>query len=162
MGKTPESKIRAWLKATGLEGKGQGVVKRVQVAGEYCERTCRLSEADTLKVLSGIDFSAQVLVVRLPTKCYVQYRVKHTGRWFTDVGLTPDQVGLAQGVRRRELFSPAGVVYALKCRAKSIRDYWTPGRIFDKADLLSALKGVPTRGGGTQYLVHDRFQMDRI
>lgn len=162
MGKTPQSKIDNWLKATGLQGKGPGVVKRVVAAGEYCERTCRLSEEDTLKALTGIDFSHTVTVVRLPLKCYVQYKGQHVGRWFTDIGLTPDAVGLALGTRKRVLFVPSGAVYALKCTARSIRDNWTIGRIFDKKDLLSALKGVPTRGGGIQYLVHDRFRMDQI
>ncbi len=104
MSKIPDSKMQAWLKATSSEGKGQAVLKRVQLAGEFCERTCRLSETETLNSLSGIDFSSQVLVVRLPKKAYVQYRSRHPNKWFTDTGLTPDQVGIVKGERQRELF----------------------------------------------------------
>ncbi|MDH4352049.1 MAG: hypothetical protein OEW56_12955, partial [Gemmatimonadota bacterium] len=86
MGMTPPDKIARWIKAAGQDGKAQPVLDRVVVAGEFLERTARMSEAEACSCLSGIDFSKPVSVVRLPNSVYVQYVQQHRGVWFTDTG----------------------------------------------------------------------------
>lgn len=122
MGITPPDKIERWMKAAGQSGKGPAVRDRVIVAGEYLEKTARMPESEVLGLLAGIDFSKSVEVVRLPASVYVQYVQKHKGVWFTDTGLTPDLVGLAEGKRTRKLFTPIGIVPALKSTAAAIKD----------------------------------------
>jgi hypothetical protein len=163
MGKTPEDKVARWCKAAGQEGKGKDVVNRVIIAGEFLERTARMSEADASDCLSGIDFSKTVSVVRLPPSVYVQYVQKHKGVWFTDTGLTPDAVGLADGKRKRKLFKPRGSVYALKSTARAIKDTWTAGRLFQSMSPRGQrAMGQMTRGGGAQYIVFDKSAMEEI
>ena len=162
MGVTPQDKIDRWMKAAGQSGKGDAVQKRVVVAGEFLEKTARMSEKAACSCLSGIDFSKAVTVVRLPDKLYVQFVNQHVGAWFTDTGLTPDQVGLARGDRSRERFKPTGSVHALKSTARAIRDSWT---IKPDSSLPPAEKrqlATLTRGGGTQYLVGDKLRMKMI
>jgi hypothetical protein len=160
---TPPDKIARWVRAAGQTGKSQAVVERVVTAGEFLEKTARMSESDACECLSGIDFSRPVAVVRLPASVYVQYAQKHRGIWFTDTGLTPDQVGLAAGRRVRRLFTPMGVVHALQSTARSIKDTWTIDRILESVSPAAAGRlGQMTRGGGTQYVVHDRFAMREI
>ena len=110
---TPPDKVARWVAAAGQTGKSQSVVDRVIIAGEFLEKTARMSEQEACSCMTGIDFSKPVAVVRLPNSVYVQYAQQHRGIWFTDTGLTPDLVGLAQGRRTRKLFAPLGVVFAL-------------------------------------------------
>jgi hypothetical protein len=163
MGMTPQDKIARWVKAAGQTGKAQPVVDRVVIAGEFLEKTARMSESDACACLTGIDFSKPVSVVRLPKSVYVQYEQQHRGVWFTDTGLTPDLVGIAGGRRTRKLFSPLGVVHALQSTARSIKDTWTADRLFQSVSPAARGKlGQMTRGGGTQYIVHDKFGMKEI
>src|SRR5262249_53698204 len=99
----------------------------------------------------------------LPRSVYVQYVQQHKGVWFTDTGLTPDAVGLAQLNRKRKLFKPRGSVYALKSTARAIKDRWTAAKLF--GPLSSEEKRAiaqETRGGGTQYIVFDKSAMEEI
>ena len=163
MGMTPQDKIARWVKAAGQTGKPQPVVDRVVIAGEFLEKTARMSEADACSCLTGIDFSKPVQVVRLPDSVYVQYEQQHRGVWFTDTGLTPDLVGLADGRRVRKLFTPLGIVHALQSTARSIKDTWTADRLFQSLSPSARGKlGQMTRGGGTQYVVHDKFAMKEV
>ncbi len=163
MGATPIEKVDRWAAAAGQTGKSKEVIDRVIVAGEFLERTARMSEREACECLSGIDFSKPVAVVRLPQSVYVQYLQKHRGVWFTDTGLTPDLVGLAEGRRTRTLFSPVGNVPALKSTARSIKDFWTPDHLFQSiAPAARGKMGQLTRGGGTQYVVFDRYSMKEV
>jgi len=163
MGMTSPDKILRWVKAAGQTGKAQPVIDRVVTAGEFLERTARMSEIEACSCLSGIDFSRTVSVVRLPSSVYVQYVQQHKGVWFTDTGLTPDSIGLAEGRRLRKLFEPSGSVHALQTTARSIKDTWTVDRLFQSLSPSSRGKlGQMTRGGGTQYIVHDKFAMKEI
>ena len=102
-------------------------------------------------------------MVRLPDSVYVQYVAQHKGVWFTDTGLTPDLIGLAEGRRLRKLFAPLGVVHALQSNARSIKDTWSIDRLFQSVSPAARGKlGQMTRGGGTQYIVHDKFAMKEI
>lgn len=163
MGKTPEEKIARWMQAAGQSGKSPAVRDRVVTAGEFLEKTARMTERETSSCLSGIDFSKPVSVVPLPPSVYVQYVQQHQGVWFTDTGLTPDLVGLAEGKRIRKLFTPAGTVHALKSTARSIKDTWTADRLFQSISPAAKGKlGQMTRGGGTQYIVFDKFRMKEV
>jgi hypothetical protein len=163
MGVTPPDKISRWVKAAGQSGKPKPVIDRVVIAGEFLEKTARMNEANACACLTGIDFSKPVAVVRLPGSVYVQYVQRHRGVWFTDTGLTPDRVGLAQGRRTRKLFTPRRVVHALRSRARSVKDTWTADRLFQSLPPAARGKlGHMTRGGGTQYVVHDKFGMNEI
>jgi len=163
MGRTPEDKIDRWMAAAGQQGKGPSVRQRVVSAGEFLEKTTRMSEQEASSCLSGIDFSKPVAVVRLPQSVYVQYVRGHQGVWFTDTGLTPDRVGLAEGRRTRKLFTPVGVVHALKSTARSIKDTWTADRLFQSISPVAKGKmGEMTRGGGTQYIVFDKTRMKEV
>lgn len=163
MGMTPQDKIARWVQAAGQTGKSQAVIDRVVTAGQFLEGTARMSEAAASGCLTGIDFSKPVEVVRLPPSVYVQYTQQHMGIWFTDTGLTPDLVGLAEGRRLRKLFKPSGIVHALKSTARSIKDTWTPDRLFQSISPAAKGKmGQTTRGGGTQYIVHDKFAMSEV
>jgi hypothetical protein len=163
MGLTPPDKIARWVRAAGQTGKPQPVLDRVITAGEFLERTARMSEADACSCLTGIDFSMPVTVVRLPQSVYVQYEQQHRGVWFTDTGLTPDLVGLAEGRRKRKLFTPVGTVHALQSTARSVKDTWTADRLFESVSPAARGRlGQMTRGGGTQYIVHDKFAMKEI
>ena len=163
MGLTPQDKIARWVKAAGQTGKQQPVVDRVVIAGEFLERTARMNEADACSCLTGIDFSKPVAVVRLHSSIYVQYEQQHRGIWFTDTGLTPDLIGLADGRRVRKLFMPIGIVHALQSTARSIKDTWTADRLFQSLSPAARGKmGQMTRGGGTQYIVHDKFAMKEV
>lgn len=162
MGVTPQDKIERWMKAAGQTGKSDAVKKRVVTAGEFLEKTARMSEREATSCLSGIDFSKPVEVGLLPNKIYVQFVKQHVGTWFTDTGLTPDQVGLAKGPRTRELFQPIGAVHALKSTASSIRDTWTikPDPSLSEAEKRKL--ATLTRGGGTQYIVFDKHRMKKL
>lgn len=166
MGITPTDKINRWVKAAGQTGKGKSVIDRVVVAGEFLEKTGRMSEYQACGCLTGIDFSKPVEVVRLPDKVYVQYVQQHQGIWFTDTGLAPDAVGLAQGNRRRKLFRPSGMVHALKSTARSIKDSWTVGRmeqsVVSKKSGQAPSFGQHTQGGGIQYIVVDKHRMTAV
>ena len=163
MGITPPDKIARWVDAAGQTGKAKSVVDRVVTAGDFLEKTARMSEPEVCSCLTGVDFSKAVTVERLSKSVYVQYVQQHKGVWFTDTGLTPDRVGLAEGRRIRKLFTPLGVVHALKCTARSINDTWTVDRLFQFASPAARGKlGQLTQGGGTQYIVHDKFAMKEI
>jgi hypothetical protein len=163
MGVTPPDKIARWVQAAGQTGKPQPVIDRVVIAGEFLEKTARMSEPEACECISGIDFSHPVTVVRLPALVYVQYAQHHRGVWFTNTGLTPDQVGLAAGRRRRRLFTPIGTVHALQSTARSIKDTWTVDRLLSSVSPIAGGKlGQMTRGGGMQYVVHDKFAMREI
>lgn len=163
MGVTPADKIARWVKAAGQSGKPKPVIDRVVIAGEFLEKTARMNEANACSCLTGIDFSKPVTVVRLPDSVYVQYVQRHRGIWFTDTGLTPDLVGLAQGRRTRKLFTPRRTVHALQSKARSVKDTWTADRLFQSLSPAARGKfGQLTRGGGTQYVVHDKFGMNEI
>lgn len=160
MGITPDDKIDRWMVAAKQKGKGGSVLKRVIRAGEFLEKNARMREADACKCLSGIDFSKDVKVIRLPIKVYVQYVSKHKGHWFTDTGLTPDAVGLADGKRVRKLFRPSGSIHALQSTARGIKDTWTRDRLFQSLSPDAKKKmGQLTRGGGTQYFVAEKSRM---
>jgi hypothetical protein len=151
------------MEAAGQLRKSKAVQDRVVTAGEFLEKTARMSERDACSCLSGIDFSKLVSVVRLPDSVYVQYVQKHRGVWFTDTGLTEDLVGLAEGRRTRKLFVPIGVVHALKSTARSIKDTWTVDRLFQSVSPAAKGKmGQLTRGGGTQYVVFDKTRMKEV
>lgn len=164
MGTTSADKLARWILASGQTGKPQTGLDRVAVAGEFLERTARMSEAQACECLTGIDFSKPVTVVKLDrSRVYVQYVQKHRGVWFTDTGLTPDRIGLAEGKRVRQLFVPAGLVPALASTARSIKDFWTADRLFQSLSPASRSKmGQFTSGGGKQYIVSDPFAMRRI
>lgn len=163
MGMTPDDKIERWLEAAGQSGKGPAVRQRVVTAGEFLEKTARMTERDACGCLSGIDFSMSVTVVRLPDSVYVQFVQQHKGIWFTDTGLTADDVGLAQGRRVRKLFVPSGAVPALKSTARSIKDTWTADRLFQSVSPKSGGRmGQMTQGGGTQYVVFDKTRMREL
>lgn len=160
MGITPDEKIERWIEAAGQTNKSPAVEKRVVTAGEFLEKTGRMTEQQACSCLTGIDFSQAVTVVRLPTSVYVQFVQQHKGIWFTDTGLTADEVGLAQGRRIRKLFVPVGVVPALKSSARSIKDTWTADRLFQSISPMARGKmGQMTKGGGTQYIVFDKTRM---
>ena len=163
MGTTPPDKIARWIKAAGQTGKAQPVLDRIVTAGEFLEKTARMNESEACACLTGIDFSKSVAVVRLHNSVYVQYAQQHRGVWFTDTGLTPDLVGLAEGHRLRKLFAPTGIVHALQSTARSIKDTWTADRLFQSISPAARGKlGQATQGGGTQYIVHDRFAMREV
>ena len=163
MGITPLDKITRWLQAAGQLHKGPEVQQRVITAGEFLEKTARMAEREVCSCLTGIDFSKPVAVVRLTRSVYVQYVGHHRGSWFTDTGLSPDTVGLAEGRRKRRLFVPVGVVHALKSTARSIKDTWTADRLLQSISPgAGGRMGQFTRGGGTQYLVFDKFSMKEI
>ena len=166
MGITPKDKIDRWVKAAGQTGKSKFVIDRVVVAGEFLEKTGRMTEHQACGCLTGIDFSKPVEVVRLPDKVYVQYVAQHRGIWFTDTGLTPDAVGLAKGQRTRKLFRPSGMVHALKSTARAIKDSWTDGRLEQSVDSKrpgqAPMYGQHTQGGGTQYIVVDKHRMTEV
>ena len=159
MGQTPPDKIARWSAAAGQSGKPPAVLARVVVAGEFLEKTGRLSEAAACECLTGIDFSHPVMVVRLAPGTYVQFTYHHVGAWFTRTGLTPGQVGLAKGQRERRLFKPSGTVWALQSTARPIKDYWTTGHLPQSLDPHSRRMGELTQGGGPQYFVIDRALM---
>ena len=163
MGITPQEKIDTWMEAAGQLNKGPAVQHRVVTAGEFLEKTARMSEQEACSCLTGIDFSKPVTVVRLPTSVYVQFVQQHQGIWFTDTGLTADDVGLARGQRTRKLFSPVGVVPALKSTARSVKDTWTRDRLFQSvAPRARGKSGQMTKGGGTQYIVFDKTRMREV
>ncbi len=163
MGKTPEDKIARWVEAAGQMGKSCAVLNRVVTAGEFLEKTGRMSESGACKCLKGIDFSKPVTAVRLPNSVYVQYVQQHKGVWFTDTGLTPDKIGLAEGRRIQKLFKPAGTVHALRSTARSIKDTWTVGRLFQSISPAASGKlGQMTSGGGTQYIVPNKSAMKQV
>ena len=163
MGMTPADKIARWATAAGQSGKSKPVIDRVVIAGEFLEKTARMTEQDACSCLTGIDFSQPVAAVRLESKIYVQYVQQHKGIWFTDTGLTPDLVGLADGKRTRKLFCPVGPVHALRSTARSIKDTWTIERLFQSISPVAKGKiGQLTRGGGTQYIVVDKFAMKEV
>jgi len=167
MGRTPEDKINRWLTAAGQNDKNSDVRTRVITAGDFLEKTSRMNERSTCSCLTGIDFSKPVEVVRLPPKVYVQYVQQHQGIWFADTGLTPDLVGLAEGVaqckRTRMLMTPVGTVHALKSTARSIRDTWTNERLFRSlSPEIKRKMATLTRGGGVQYIVFDKFRMREV
>lgn len=163
MGMTPKDKIARWLDAAGQLHKSSAVEQRVKTAGEFLEKTARMTEQEVCSCLTGIDFSKPVTVVRLPNSVYVQYVQQHKGCWFTDTGLTEDAVGLAEGGRKRKLFVPVGVVHALKSTARSIKDTWTVDRLFQSVSPAARGKlGQLTRGGGTQYIVFDKIRMKEV
>ena len=163
MGVTPPDKIERWVKAAGQSGKEPPVIARVVTAGEFLEKTARMSEAEACSCLTGIDFSKSVAVVRLPAAVCVQYGQQHRGAWFTSTGLTPDLVGLAAGRRTRKLYTPLGVVHALQSSARSIKDTWTIDRLFESVSPAARGRlGQMTRGGGTQYVVHDKSAMREL
>jgi hypothetical protein len=163
MGRTPEDKIGRWMAAAGQAGKIASVQARVVTAGEFLEKTARMDERSACSCLTGIDFSKPVKLVRLPPKVYVQYLAKHKGIWFTDTGLTPDLVGLAEGKRTRKLFTPVGVVHALESTARAIKDTWTHHRLFQSiAPTTKKKMGQLTRGGGVQYIVFDKHCMKAV
>ena len=163
MGITPKDKVTRWMDAAGQLHKSHEVEKRVVTAGEFLEKTARMNEREACSCLTGIDFSKSVSVVRLPESVYVQHVQRHKGDWFTDTGLTPDAVGLADGRRTRKLFVPVGVVHALKSTARSIKDTWTTNRLLQSVSPAARGKlGQMTRGGGTQYIVFDKFRMKEI
>jgi hypothetical protein len=111
----------------------------------------------------GIDFSKPVRVCnRLPDGIYVQFVDHHFGSWFTHIGLRPDQVGLAEGQRKPERFRPVGVVAGLESTASAVKDYWTKGVVHESLDPTSGRRGQLTQGGGAQYLVLNRFQMEQV
>lgn len=163
MGITPPDKVDRWMRTAGQLGKGPAVRDQVIVAGEFLEKTARMSERDAADCLSGIDFSKSVEVVRLPQSVFVQYVEKHKGVWFTDTGLTPDKVGLAEGKRMRKLFTSIRMVHALKSTAAAIKDTWTADRLFLSISPQARGKlGQLTRGGGTQYVVFDKTRMKEV
>lgn len=163
MGMTPADKIARWVAAAGQTGKGQSVIDRVVVAGEFLEKTARLSEAHTCEMLSGIDFSRPVHVVRLPRSVYVQFGQQHRGLWFTDTGVTPGQVGLSGRGRTRKLYTPMGVVHALESTARAIKDTWTTQRLLESVSPAAGGRmGELTPGRARQYIVHDRFSMREL
>lgn len=163
MGMTPADKIARWVAAAGQTGKAKPVIDRVVLAGEFLEKTARMTEQEACSCLTGIDFSQTVAAVRLTNKVYVQYVQQHKGIWFTDTGLTPNLVGLAEGKRLRKLFSPVGTVHALQSTARSIKDTWTLERLFQSISPAARGKlGQLTQGGGTQYIVVDKFAMKEI
>lgn len=163
MGITPDEKVGRWIEAAGQTNKGPAVEKRVTAAGEFLEKTGRMTEKEACSCLTGIDFSLPVTVVRLPTSVYVQFVQQHKGIWFTDTGLTADDVGLAEGRRVRKLFVPVGVVPALKSTARSIKDTWTADRLFQSMSPAARGKmGQLTKGGGTQYIVFDKTRMREV
>ena len=163
MGMTSSEKIARWVAAAGQTGKAKPVIDRVVTAGEFLERTARMSEPEACSCLTGIDFSKPVTPVKLTRKVYVQYVQQHKGIWFTNTGLTPDLVGLAEGRRLRKLFSPVGDVHALECTARSIKDTWTADRLFQSVSPVAKGKlGQMTQGGGAQYIVVDKLAMKEL
>ena len=126
--------------------------------------------------LGGIDLSKPVHEIQfLPDRIYVQYIQKYKGIWFTNTGLTPDHVGIAEGKRIRKLFRPSGNVPALKSVARSIKDVWTADRLIKPLkpenvsklsekgkELMNARQGQLTSGGGTQYIVLDNLRMKEV
>ena len=163
MGMTPPDKIARWVNTAGQAGKAKPVIDRVVTAGEFLEKTARMNESEACSCLTGIDFSKPVVVVKLTNSVYVQYVQQHKGIWFTNTGLTPDLIGLAEGRRLRKLFTPVGVVHALECTSRSIKDTWTADRLFQSISPAARGKfgqikfGQMTSGGGTQYIVVDKF-----
>jgi hypothetical protein len=162
MGIAPAHKIDKWLAAAGKSAHVSPEVReRVIVAAQFIENSARL--ADASPYLRGIDFSKPVRVCnRLPDGVYVQFVDHHLGSWFTSTGLTPSQVGLARGDRDQRRFRPAGAVAALESTASSVKDFWSGGRRQESVDPRSGKVGEMTAGGGVQYLVINRFQMQEI
>lgn len=162
MGMTPPDKIARWVAAVGQTGKPPAVIGRITMAGEFLEKTGRLSEHDACQCLTGIDFSHPVLVVRLPPGTYTQFAQQHRGAWFTLSGLMPTQVGLAHGNRTPRRFRPEGIVWALQSVARPIKDTWTSSHLEESLDPRSGKRGEWTIGGGTQYFVIDRWLMKPV
>ncbi len=162
MGQTPPDKVARWVAAAGQTGKAAAVIARVVTAGEFLEKTGRLSEPEVGECFSGIDFSHPVLVVRLPPGSYVQFAQKHLGAWFTSSGVLPTQVGLARGSRQAHVFRPEGIVWALQSVARPIKDTWTKGHLPQSLAPQSGMMGEYTMGGGIQYFVVDRYLMKPV
>ncbi|MEM0984192.1 MAG: polymorphic toxin type 46 domain-containing protein [Planctomycetota bacterium] len=165
MGKPSEEQIAAWLAAAGKSGKVPPAVRdKIITAAQFIENTAR--QRDASGFLKGIDFSKEVKVLnKLPNKVFVQYVGKHKGMWFTETGLTPDLVGIAEGSettkRLRKLYKPSGNVAALKSTASSVKDTWTIEKVLKIKD-PAVKKKVMTRGGGTQYIVANPQKMTLI
>jgi len=162
MGTAPDRKIAQWIAAAGKAANvSPDVRERIITAAKFIENSAGISDASPL--LRGIDFSKPVRVChRLPDGIYVQFVDHHLGAWFTTTGLRPDQIGLAEGHRRGKHFRPVGAVAALESTASAIKDSWTRGRREESLDPGSGRSGQMTGGGGTQYLVINKFQMQTV
>jgi hypothetical protein len=162
MGTASPEQISGWLAAAGKSANVSSEVReRIIIAGQFIENSMRRTDASSL--LRGIDFSKPVRVCnRLPDGIYVQFVDHHFGSWFTHIGLRPDQVGLAEGQRKPERFRPVGVVAGLESTASAVKDYWTKGVVHESLDPTSGRRGQLTQGGGAQYLVLNRFQMEQV
>ena len=67
MGITPTDKINRWVKAAGQTGKSKSVIDRVVVAGEFLEKTGRMSGYQACGFLTGIDFAKPCLLYTSPS-----------------------------------------------------------------------------------------------
>ena len=150
---TPELEEK-WLAAAGKKANiANSLKEKIISSGEFIADNLNLSKVE--EVLSGIDFSKPVTEVTLKKGkgVYVQFKGKYLGSWFTETGLTPDMVGLAEGKRLRTLFTPKSNAKALKSTARAIKDTWTPNRLIQSFNPRDKKYGQMTQGGGTQYLV---------
>lgn len=150
---TPELE-EAWLAACGKKANLSNVLKvKILSTGQFIAEHWGVKKA--AEFLSGIDVSKQIVQEKLKegVGVYIQYKGKYQGSWFTQTGLTPDMVGLAEGKRLRKLFTPKSNVTVLRSTAKSIKDTWTPDRLIQSFDPREKKYGQMTSGGGVQYLV---------
>lgn len=163
MGLAPAAKIDRWVTAAGYSTAfvNPSVRERIIIAAKFIENSA--TRADASSLLQGIDFSCPVEVWNsLPDRVFVQFVDHHLGFWFTDTGVTPDRIGLSSRGRTRRCFRPRGSVAALKSTAKGIKDHWSESALPMSLHPESGRMGEMTSGGGTQYLVIDRFQMEEI
>ena len=157
-----EKEVRR-LTAAGAETTESDVFqKRVLAAGEFLENTAGLTEEQICECLAEIDFAFPVIVAKLPRSVFVRSEDRQ-GIWFTDTGLSPEDEGFRGGRRLQPLYSPIGVVPALKSTARSIRGRWTRDQILQASPQQAARRmDQRTNGGGAQYIVGGKLRMREL
>jgi hypothetical protein len=158
-----DEKLARWMEAASKPDGISRDVRQVARAGEFLEKTCSVSEERACSVLTTIDFSRPILIVRLPDSVYVQFIAENNDVWFTDTGLAASQLPAARFGRTRKLYRPLGPIPALRATARSINDAWTVDQLFQSSGpRVRAELGAPSRNGGTQYIVLSQRGMREV
>ncbi|MCA9058581.1 MAG: hypothetical protein KDA96_21410 [Planctomycetaceae bacterium] len=158
---TPESLI-AWFEASGLHDDGSEFTRRIlRSTGEFLQRSGQLSEELVLQLLADVDFSQPVTVARLPQTTFVRSDAV-AGGWYTDTGLTVEQVRAIRGPRRGQIYSPISVIPALKATSRTVQDGWTKDQLFGNVAPQLARQHSQLAAGGTQYLVFEEKKLRPI
>ena len=96
--------------------------------------------------MQGIDFTTDVRVVALERGHILEQWVvqgRPTGNYFSEPLSIPTRLGINPAGRVLEVFQTSRTVKALRSKAASVIDTWTPGGPFQ------------TEGGGLQYFIDD-------